>query len=185
MMLKFLDPNAEDPRVCQDRFTCTNQYCCYECPRESPCGKQCQNRRFQQGQRADVSVIWVDGKGYGLRANSPLTEGDFISEYTGEVVTEKTYSRRKVQYKREGIQHLYGFKLQENEIVDATKKGNLARFCNHSCDPNCIVESWAVEGQTRLGIFAAQDIRAGEELVFNYETKLSICHCGTSKCYSR
>ena len=177
-------PKAKDGGMCQDDSTCDNQACCYECPIESPCGEQCQNRRFQRGQVADVSVILVDGKGYGLRANTPLNDGQFILEYTGEVVSEKCYNRRKVQYEREGVQHFYGFELQENEIIDATKKGNLGRFCNHSCAPNCLVRRWAVNGQMRLGIFAAQDIRAGEELVFDYETKLSVCRCGTSKCYS-
>ena len=45
-------------------------------------------------------------------------------------------------------------------------RGNVARFINHSCDPNCYVQKWHVCGEMRIGIFARRDIPAGEE---NYE----------------
>ena len=57
----------------------------------------------------------------------------------------------------------------DNEVIDPTTKGNLARFINHSCDPNCISEKWHVLGETAIGIFARRDIAAGEELSFDYK----------------
>ena len=57
----------------------------------------------------------------------------------------------------------------DNEVIDPTIKGNLARFINHSCDPNCISEKWHVLGETAIGIFARRDISKDEELSFDYK----------------
>lgn len=77
--------------------------------------------------------------------------------------------------------------LTKNEFVDATKKGNLGRFCNHSCNPNCYVDKWVVGEKLRMGIFAERKIRAGEELVFNYNVDRygadpQPCYCGEPNC---
>lgn len=47
-------------------------------------------------------------------------------------------------------------------------KGALARFINHSCDANCETQKWIVRGETRVGIFARQTIRPGQEITYNY-----------------
>ena len=63
----------------------------------------------------------------------------------------------------------------------------MARFMNHSCDPNCITQKWTVNGDTRVGLFAIKDIDANSELTFNYQfetvgdTKKS-CLCGAANC---
>ena len=54
-------------------------------------------------------------------------------------------------------------------MIDAGPRGNLARFINHSCDPNCFTEPWMVNQDVRVGIFAKVDIQPGEELTFNYQ----------------
>jgi len=59
-------------------------------------------------------------------------------------------------------------KLNSTEVIDPTYKGNMARFINHSCDPNCETQKWNVLGEIAVGIFAIKDIREGEELSFNY-----------------
>lgn len=53
-------------------------------------------------------------------------------------------------------------------MIDPTSKGNLARFINHSCEPNCITEKWNVLGEVCIGIFAIRDINEDEELTFDY-----------------
>lgn len=151
------------------------------------CGGGCQNRRFQRKQYADVTVIKTEKKGFGLRANSPLEPNDFIYEYIGEVINEPTFRRRMMQYDEEGIKHFYFMSLNKNEFVDATKKGNLGRFCNHSCSPNCFVDKWVVGDKLRMGIFALRKIQAGEELVFNYNVdrygaEPQPCYCGEPNC---
>jgi len=65
---------------------CINRYMCTECDGEScPCGKFCQNRRFQLGQNAKIYPKPTQGKGWGLFAAENIKRGDFIVEYIGEV----------------------------------------------------------------------------------------------------
>lgn len=92
-----------------------------------------------------------------------------------------------LKYDKEGIKHFYFMSLTKSEFVDATKRGNLGRFCNHSCNPNCYVDKWVVGDKLRMGIFAARRIRAGEELVFNYNVDRygadpQPCYCGEPNC---
>ena len=154
---------------------------------ECNCGTGCQNQRFQRKQFANVSVIKTEKKGYGLRTESDLQPNDFIFEYIGEVINEPTFRRRTIQYDEEGIKHFYFMSLTKSEFVDATKKGNLGRFCNHSCNPNCYVDKWVVGEKLRMGIFAERSIKAGEELVFNYNVDRygadpQPCYCGEPNC---
>merc|ERR1712100_923447 len=65
--------------------------------------------------------------------------------------------------------HYYIISIGNSKYVDATRKGNLGRFINHSCNPNCIPEIWHVNGQRCVGIFAKKDIRPGEEVTFDYQ----------------
>jgi len=158
-----------------------------ECVGDCSCGTACANQRFQRKQYADVTVIKTEKKGYGLRANADMQPGDFIFEYIGEVIDERTFRRRMIQYDEERIKHFYFMSLRKGEFVDATKKGNLGRFCNHSCNPNCFVDKWVVDDKLRMGIFAERKIKAGEELVFNYNVDRygadpQPCYCGESNC---
>ncbi|KAI0180307.1 hypothetical protein GGR52DRAFT_237849 [Hypoxylon sp. FL1284] len=174
--------------ACGEDSDCINRATKMECvDKLCNCGAGCQNQRFQQKQYADVSVIKTDKKGFGLRANSRLESNDFIYEYIGEVINEPTFRRRMVQYDKEGIRHFYFMSLTKNEFVDATRKGNLGRFCNHSCNPNCYVDKWVVGSKLRMGIFALRNIEAGEELVFNYNVDRygadpQPCYCGEPNC---
>ena len=158
-----------------------------ECVGDCNCGTDCQNQRFQQQQYAPVTVFKTDKKGYGLRADADLNPDEFIYEYIGEVIDEVKFRRRMLQYDDEGIKHFYFMSLTKGEFVDATKKGNLGRFCNHSCNPNCYVDKWVVGEKLRMGIFAERKIQAGEELVFNYNVDRyganpQPCYCGEPNC---
>lgn len=57
------------------------------------------------------------------------------------------------------------FRLDEERVVDATLCGGLARYVNHSCNPNCVVETVEVERDLRLIIFAKRRISRGEEVL--------------------
>ncbi|KAI1375890.1 hypothetical protein F4677DRAFT_104534 [Hypoxylon crocopeplum] len=174
--------------ACGDDSDCINRATKMECVAgDCNCGNGCQNQRFQRKQYADVSVIQTEKKGFGLRCDATLEANDFIFEYIGEVINEPTFRRRMIQYDKEGIRHFYFMSLSKNEFVDATKKGNLGRFCNHSCNPNCYVDKWVVGSKLRMGIFASRKIQPGEELVFNYNVDRygadpQPCYCGESNC---
>jgi SET domain-containing protein len=49
-------------------------------------------------------------------------------------------------------------RTDNGEIIDPTYSGNVARFINHSCDPNCITRKWTVQKETAIGIFSRKDI---------------------------
>ena len=78
-------------------------------------------------------------------------------------------------------------RVDNGEVIDPTLYGNVARFINHSCDPNCITRKWTVGKETSIGIFARKDIEEDEELTFDYQfdaykTPFTKCYCGTSNC---
>lgn len=62
------------------------------------------------------------------------------------------------------------------------------RFVNHSCEPNCEMQKWCVNGLFRMALFALRDIEAEEELTYDYNFSLfnptegQQCKCGSSKC---
>lgn len=62
--------------------------------------------------------------------------GEFIMEYVGEVVDPKDFRRRAKEYSKDKNRHYYFMALKSDQIIDATMKGNVSRFINHSCDPN-------------------------------------------------
>ena len=81
----------------------------------------------------------------------------------------------------------YFMTLDNTRIIDAGPKGNLARFMNHSCDPNCKTEKWNVGGDIRVGLFSNRIIKKGEELTFNYQFEnickdKQKCFCGSKNC---
>jgi SET domain-containing protein len=60
-------------------------------------------------------------------------------------------------------------------IIDATR-GSIARFVNHSCEPNCRVEKWIVDGEPRMALFAGDDgIFTGDELTYDYNFEYVAC----------
>ena len=123
---------------------------------------------------------------WGLFALERIEPNDMVIEYVGEVVRSKVADIREARYERRGMGSSYMFRIDEYEIIDATKKGNLARFINHSCDSNCYAKIIKVEGKMKIAIYSERVIEAGEEITYNYkfpkeEDKIK-CLCGSSKC---
>ena len=58
-------------------------------------------------------------------------------EYVGEVLDYEEFCERTLRYEDNKQSHFYFMALNADEIIDATNKGNISRFINHSCDPNC------------------------------------------------
>lgn len=151
------------------------------------CATKCANRRFQNREYAKIDIFSAGKKGYGVRALEPISAGQFIYEYTGEVLDEARFVRRQQKYEREGVEHFYFMMLQKEEYIDATEKGSIARFCNHSCNPNAGIEKWVVGPKLRMGLFAKKDIQQGEEICFDYKvdrygSKAQPCYCNEPNC---
>eukprot|EP01133_Synstelium_polycarpum_P008447 gene8447-9937_t len=165
---------------------CLNRKSFYECDKES-CfwGEKCQNMRFQQLKYAQIVPFNAAKKGWGLKAVRTIADKDFIIEYCGEVITKEVCLQRMLELESE--KYFYFLTLDSKECLDASRKGNIARFINHSCDPNCETQKWNVDGEIRIGIFAIKDIPAGTELTFDYNyerfgTSKQKCYCGASNC---
>ncbi|WWC64819.1 uncharacterized protein I303_107433 [Kwoniella dejecticola CBS 10117] len=179
------DPDA-DP--CGPDSDCINRALFIEClAGECRAGKHCRNQQFSRKQYANIEVILTEKKGFGLRAGSFIPSNTLIYEYIGEVVAEKTFRKRMQQYADEGIRHFYFMMLQKEEYIDATKKGGIGRFANHSCNPNSEVQKWVVGRRLRMGIFTKRDVVKGEEITFNYNVDryghdAQICYCGEANC---
>jgi SET domain-containing protein len=115
--------------------------------------------------------------GTGAFAAREIPRQTRIIEYTGERIS-KSESLRRCEANNEFI-----FTLTETEDLDGSVDWNLARFINHSCEPNCDAE----EIEEQIWIVANRDIRPGEELSFNYGFDLEDyqdhpCQCGTTAC---
>ena len=100
---------------------------------------------------------------WGLYAEENISANDMIIEYVGEKVRQQVADKRERQYLKSGIGSSYLFRIDENTVIDATKRGGIARFINHSCTPNCTAKIIRVDGGKRIVIYALRDIERGED----------------------
>ncbi|KAG4081302.1 hypothetical protein H8356DRAFT_1321915 [Neocallimastix lanati (nom. inval.)] len=122
---------------------------------------------------------------WGLFAMERIDANDMVIEYIGEIIRQKIADIREKQYERMGIGSSYLFRIDDDTVIDATKKGNLARFINHCCDPNCNAKIITVDGHKKIVIYAKRDIEEGEEITYDYKFPIEVdkipCLCGAKK----
>lgn len=95
---------------------------------------------------------------WGLYTEENINKDDMIIEYVGEQVRQQISEIREKRYLKQGIGSSYLFRIDDNTVIDATKKGGIARFINHSCMPNCTAKIIKVDGSKRIVIYALRDI---------------------------
>jgi SET domain-containing protein len=103
--------------------------------------------------------------GHGVFAVEPITKNTRIIDYAGELVRNSQSEERENRYLEEGC--IWVFRVNRAWSRDASVGGNIARFINHSCTPNCWIE---IAGRT-IWIRASRLIRPGEELTYDYRTE--------------
>ncbi len=128
-----------------------------------------------------------DGRGCGLWALEDIKAGQFVNEYVGELIDDEECKRRIKWANDNDINDFYLMTIEKDRVIDAGPKGNLARFMNHSCEPNCETQRWLVNGDVRIGLFAVKNIPARTELTFNYNldclsNEKAVCRCGSQNC---
>ncbi len=128
--------------------------------------------------------------GNGVFALRDIAAGTHILPYTGARITPEEADARHPTNPDDPF-HTFFFALSGGMVIDGGKKGNDARWINHSCEPNCEAQENA-DG-TRVTIVALRDIAAGEELFYDYglvidddvtdQMKLDYrCLCGSASC---
>ncbi|XP_049345479.1 histone-lysine N-methyltransferase ASHH1-like, partial [Solanum verrucosum] len=197
---KHKKPREEDIAICECKYDasdpnsacvgrCLNLLTNIECtPGYCPCGETCRNQRFQKCEYAKSKLFRTEGRGWGLLADENIKAGQFIIECCGEVISFEEVKKRSQAYESHDLKDVYIISVDGNDFIDFTRKGSLARFINHSCSPNCETSKWIVSGETRVGIFAKQDISVGMELTYEYSFEWYYgganvrCLCGAANC---
>src|SRR5215472_88157 len=126
--------------------------------------------------------------GVGVFATRRIRAGRKLIAYLGQVLTE---AEVRVRYTDDEVNdpHTFLFDIGSDRYVDAGVGGNVARFINHSCDPNC--ETELSDGV--IWIRAIKNIQPGVELTYDYSLEIEkragrarrdlyACCCGTKKC---
>lgn len=133
--------------------------------------------------------------GNGIVALRDIPKGTVIVEYIGAIRTHADVDGGPDDEEDTG--HTFLFTLNDHYVIDAATGGNLSRWINNGCDPNC--EALVTEDpgkdptKDRVFIEALRDIRAGEELTYDYgitwdkeitevEKVLWACRCGAANC---
>jgi hypothetical protein len=125
--------------------------------------------------------------GLGVICDTLIPKGSFVTEYVGEVLFADDAFGRTVKRYQAQLTTMATWGGGANIIIDARAYGNVSRFLNHSCHPNCEMYEWNWTNTTRLGIFASRDIPALQELTFDYHSHNSMlfsCACGFFDCVS-
>ncbi|KAK9683551.1 hypothetical protein RND81_10G149400 [Saponaria officinalis] len=138
-------------------------------------------------------VVYKSGiHALGLYTSQFIPRGAMVVEYIGEIVGQRVADKRETEYLAGGkLQYksaCYFFRIDKEQIIDATCKGGIARFVNHSCQPNCIAKVITIRSQKKVVFFAQKDICPGEEITYDYhfshedEGKKIPCFCNSKNC---
>ena len=117
----------------------------------------------------------------GLYASKNIKPGEKVIEYVGKLVTKK---KTEEDPKFDNEKAIYLFNLSNRYDLDGDFTYNTARLINHSCNPNCEVESKGL----KLWISSIRDIKKNEELSYDYgfgfdeNYKEFPCKCGSNNC---
>ncbi|KAL9437399.1 hypothetical protein AB3S75_023288 [Citrus x aurantiifolia] len=156
------------------------------CSSGCKCGNSCLNKPFQNRPVKKMKLVQTEKCGAGIVADEDIKRGEFVIEYVGEVIDDKTCEERLWKMKHLGETNFYLCEINRDMVIDATYKGNKSRYINHSCCPNTEMQKWIIDGETRIGIFATRDIKKGENLTYDYQFVQfgadQDCHCGAAGC---
>ena len=147
----------------------------FECGSNCRCASSCLGRSTQRQPMKELRVRRTSSKGLGVFTELDIPRGMFVGEYVGEVVSS-TQAKHRLQSLAENEacyvmvmrEHVAGGQVLTTN-VDATLKGNIMRFVNHSCSPNLVLVPVRVDSVVpKLCLFACRNIVKGEELCFSY-----------------
>lgn len=195
----------------------------YECGPKCKCSQGCHNRVTQKGICHRLEIFKTLNKGWGVRSWDFIPAGGFVCEYTGELLDTQTANELDDdEYLfnldvKEGIEARWGDVSDDIEnlapdasshapmaaayVIDASKHGGVARFINHSCEPNLFVQCVMYDHDDlripHIMLFASSNIPPFRELTYDYGyvldsvydskglLKQKPCYCGAPNCRRR
>ncbi|KAM3966644.1 histone-lysine N-methyltransferase SETMAR [Aphomia sociella] len=178
----------------------SSTYPILECNDLCSCSNACGNRVVQKGpiEGLIVKMCADEVKGLGLFTENHITRGMFICEYAGEVITRsEAHARHRANVIQGNMNYIFCLQEHSNEnvvqfFVDPSKFGNIGRYINHSCKPNCCIVPVRVNTPIpKLAIFSCSDILPDTEITFNYgqcnndirdNTSRTKCLCYSENC---
>jgi SET domain-containing protein len=118
--------------------------------------------------------------GLGLFATRPIKKNSRIVEYKGPLLTTKQAEKIEARGNR------YLYEINKAWTIDGSPRSNVARYANHSCNPNA--DSYNVK--RRVFIRALRNIKPGEEIVYDYgidylKNVIGRANCLCSRCRKR
>lgn len=131
--------------------------------------KCCKNNRLQLGIPARTVKAESDVQGWGLFAGVDMPKWTFIGEYKGEIVSDDEGKRRGIVYHNVGQEYLFDFNTQQS--LDGSMFANKTRFMNNSTNNkyiNIVAHKLIANGVTRVMFYTKRSVKAGEELLYNY-----------------
>ncbi len=155
--------------------------------------KTAQAKKTKQPKKVEARLSPIHGNG--IFATQDIAKGERVMRYKGALRTHEEVDEEYGGQEENG--HTFLFTLNDTYVIDANVSANIARWMNHSCDPNC--EALVEEDdkgrpeKDKVFIEAIKDIAKGEELTYNYGIvleerhtpklkKLWACHCGSDNC---
>lgn len=145
------------------------------------------------------------GDGIVLRKDGGLEKDTFIGYYGGQLCMPWRFYEKDVSKlsrgntKSQSLLSTHTVTLERPNIddlgssilyVDATQSSNFVSRINHSCNPNCVLKTFVVDNQLKLGVWSIADIKDGEELSIDFRCKGDFerelqglhCLCGAEYC---
>lgn len=162
----------------------------HECNKNCKCGPDCRNRVVQMGSDAKLELCYsINGCGWCVRAAAPIPKGTFVFRYVGEIIPGSEVPKR-------GSKYIFDIDVEKPEgqqlgdfAIDGDKFGNLARFLNHSCDPNIRIVAVHIDSSNfrlhEIAFFTRRHVETGEQLSIDYGqhyTYITDCRCGSVCC---
>jgi hypothetical protein len=129
-----------------------------------------------------TSVVTDNKLGYGLQIDADVPPRTKVIEYVGEYIGKREFMTRKTQANGSTSWYFARVSTTDDLYIDAATFGNFARFINHSCQPNCELQTWYVDTKPRLMVVSKVRLPKWCILTLSYMDPTWGISCMCGKC---